>query len=170
MAINVKLRAFLDLIAWSEGTSTHPLTKNNGYDVIVTGEKNAGETGLEVFDIYTDHPFAFGRAAKIVCIKPKLIKSTASGRYQLELKWWEAYKSMLRLSDFSPASQDAVAVRQISEQGAIEKIENKEIAIAIADCANIWASFPGNNYQQNGGKDLDQLIEQYQLALNALTP
>ncbi|MBM0917129.1 lysozyme, partial [Escherichia coli] len=29
--------AFLDTLAVSEGTETHPLTKNNGYDVIVTG-------------------------------------------------------------------------------------------------------------------------------------
>lgn len=29
--------AFLDTLAFSEGTATHPLTRNNGYDVIVTG-------------------------------------------------------------------------------------------------------------------------------------
>ncbi len=32
-----KLKNFLDLIAWSEGTNTSPLTKNDGYDVIVSG-------------------------------------------------------------------------------------------------------------------------------------
>jgi len=30
-------KAFLDVVATSEGTCTSPATKNNGYDVIVTG-------------------------------------------------------------------------------------------------------------------------------------
>ena len=30
--------AFLDMLAWSEGTSTSPATAMDGYDVIVTGE------------------------------------------------------------------------------------------------------------------------------------
>ncbi|MGB4486807.1 MAG: lysozyme, partial [Pseudomonas veronii] len=29
--------AFLDMLAWSEGTSTSPATAMDGYDVIVTG-------------------------------------------------------------------------------------------------------------------------------------
>ena len=33
--------AFLDMLAWSEGTSTSPATAMDGYDVIVTGiDKN----------------------------------------------------------------------------------------------------------------------------------
>lgn len=31
------IAAFLDMLAVSEGTANHPLTKNRGYDVIVTG-------------------------------------------------------------------------------------------------------------------------------------
>lgn len=31
------MAAFLDMLAWSEGTSTSPATKCDGYDVIVTG-------------------------------------------------------------------------------------------------------------------------------------
>ncbi|MCV5349584.1 lysozyme, partial [Escherichia coli] len=31
------IAAFLDMLAVSEGTANHPLKKNRGYDVIVTG-------------------------------------------------------------------------------------------------------------------------------------
>jgi len=169
MLINNKIRVFLDTIAWSEGTSTHPLTKNDGYDVIVSGDEAAGEKGLEIFTIYIDHPFATGRPAKVICTGPKRLTSTASGRYQLELKWWEAYKLMLHLNDFSPASQDAVAVRQIQERSAIDEIEKGEIALAINACSNIWASFPGNDYAEHGGKNLTELVEHYQQFLSAAT-
>ena len=50
-----KLKAFLDLIAYSEGTSTSSVTKNDGYDVIVTGVD-----GPSIFTDYSDHPFANG--------------------------------------------------------------------------------------------------------------
>jgi muramidase (phage lysozyme) len=147
-------KSFLDLIAWSEGTSTSPITKNNGYDVIVNGVD-----GPEVFDVYVDHPFAFGRPAKIVRHVP-LLTSTASGRYQVLLRYWHAYKQMLNLPDFSPASQDAVALKQMKEQGACTHLANCDIESAIKSCANIWASLPGNDYGQ-GGHTLAELVEKH---------
>lgn len=47
-------KAFGDLLAYSEGTSTSPATRNNGYDVIVTGIDGKPE----IFTDYSDHPFA----------------------------------------------------------------------------------------------------------------
>jgi muramidase (phage lysozyme) len=76
---------------------------------------------------------------------------------------------MLHLNDFSPASQDAVAVRQIQERSAIDEIEKGEIALAINACSNIWASFPGNDYAEHGGKNLTELVEHYQQFLSAAT-
>jgi len=155
------LKAFLDTIAWSEGTSTHPLTKNNGYDVIVSGSEKAGEVGQEVFSIYTDHPFAFGRPAKVISLGPPVLKSTASGRYQLLLKWWQGYKEMLHLPDFSPDSQDAVAIRQLQERHALTLIEAGKIAEAIAEASHIWASFPGTYSQGNGPHSTETLVNKY---------
>lgn len=148
------VKAFLDLIAWSEGTSTSPVTQNDGYDVIVTGVD-----GPATFSDYSNHPFAGGRAAVVVRNQP-LLASTASGRYQLMLHWWEPYKTMLNLPDFSPASQDAIAVQQIKERGGLAKIEAGDIAGAIAACSNIWASLPGNDYGQ-GGHSMQALLERY---------
>ena len=70
-------------------------TRNHGYDVIVGGE---------LFTDYSDHP------RKLVTLNPKL-KSTGAGRYQLLSRWWDAASSNLK--DFSPKSQDAVALQQI---------------------------------------------------------
>jgi muramidase (phage lysozyme) len=140
-------KKFLALIAWSEGTSTNPLTRMDGFDVVVSGPD-----GPEIFTDFSNHPFAQGRPAKL--IRPAhdavaALYSTASGRYQLLLRYWRAYQGMLRLPDFSPASQDAVALRQIHEQGADAAIEAGDVEDAIYKCANIWASLPGNTYGQH---------------------
>ena len=66
--INNQRKAFLDMLAWSEGTDNgRQKTRNHGYDVIVGGE---------LFTDYSDHP------RKLVTLNPKL-KSTGAGRYQL---------------------------------------------------------------------------------------
>jgi len=161
--------AFLSLIARAEGTSSHPLTKNDGYDVIVTGDVAAGEVGLEIFDVYQFHPFESGRPAKIIRTQPDVLRSSASGRYQLELHWWLAYKNILGLKDFSPASQDAVALRQISERGGLRMLVSGDVQGAIKACSNIWASFPGNTYGQPQ-KELAQLVEWYDELLNSKPP
>ena len=141
MVIDQKLKAFLGMVAWSEGTSTSKLTKNDGYDVGVTGVN-----GPWIFTSYADHPFANGSSV-LVRENPPLY-STAAGRYQLLLRYWKVYRVQLNLPDFSPASQDAVAVQQIKERGAILDIEADNIPLAITLCSNIWASLPGNNYGQ----------------------
>ena len=51
-------KAFLDMLAWSEGTDNgRQKTRNHGYDVIVGGE---------LFTDYSDHP------RKLVTLNPKL--------------------------------------------------------------------------------------------------
>jgi muramidase (phage lysozyme) len=145
---------FLDLIAFSEGTSTHRLTKHDGYDVIVTGV-----AGPEVFTDFSDHPFAGGRPANIIRRVPLLI-STAAGRYQLLFRYWRAYQASLGLRDFSPLSQDLVAIQQMRERHAIPMILAGNIQGAVEDCSNIWASFPGNAYGQ-GGHSMEALLGKF---------
>ncbi len=132
-ALNSQRKAFLDMVAWSEGTDNgRQPTRNHGYDVIVGGE---------LFTDYSDHP------RKLVTLNPKL-KSTAAGRYQLLSRWWDAYRKQLGLKDFSPESQDAVALQQIQERGALPMIDRGSIRQAIDRCSNIWASLPGAGYGQ----------------------
>ena len=74
--INNQRKAFLDMLAWSEGTDNgRQKTRNHGYDVIVGGE---------LFTDYSDHP------RKLSTLNPKL-KSTGARRYQTSSRWWDAY-------------------------------------------------------------------------------
>ena len=58
--INNQRKAFLDMLAWSEGTDNgRQKTRNHGYDVIVGGE---------LFTDYSDHP------RKLVTLNPTQIK------------------------------------------------------------------------------------------------
>ena len=161
--------AFLDLVACSEGTSKASFSRSaaisidDGYDVIV-----AGVDGPEVFTDFSDHPFVH-RAAKLIrasTATTDALFSTASGRYQVLCRYFESYKVSLGLPDFSPLSQDLVAIQQIRERGALPHVESGDIATAITLCSNIWASFPGNSYAQ-GGHSLTALVAQFNQAVNA---
>ena len=65
--INNQRKAFLDMLAWSEGTDNgrQKTRGNHGYDVIVGGE---------LFTDYSDHP------RKLVTLNPKLVRRRP-GRY-----------------------------------------------------------------------------------------
>jgi muramidase (phage lysozyme) len=77
------------------------------------------------------------------------IKSTAAGRYQLLARYFDAYKKQLGLKDFSPASQDAIALQQIRECKALADVDTGNFAAAVAKCRRIWASLPGSPYGQH---------------------
>jgi muramidase (phage lysozyme) len=126
-------KAFLDMIAVSEGTAH---LGDNGYNVLVGGT---------LFHGYSDHPH------QIVSLNPHLA-SSAAGRYQLLMRYFDVYKKQLGLKDFSPASQDAIALQQIKECHALDAIEEGDIVTAIEKCAHIWASLPGAGYGQHENK------------------
>ena len=67
------------------------------------------------------------------------------------------------LKDFSPKSQDAVALQQIKERGALPMIDRGDIRQAIDRCSNIWASLPGAGYGQFEHK-ADSLIAKFKEA------
>lgn len=137
--------AFLDMIAWSEGTD-HPRqpTKDDGYDVVVGG-------GL--FNGYADHP------RRLIALPRLGIKSTAAGRYQLLVRYWDHYRQQLGLPDYGPVSQDRVAIQQIRERRALADIQAGRIEEAIRKCRNIWASLPGAGYGQHEHAAVDLLAQ-----------
>ena len=75
----------------------------------------------------------------------------------------DAYRKRLGLKDFSPKSQDAVALQQIKERGALPMIDRGDIRQAIDRCSNIWASLPGAGYGQFEHK-ADSLIAKFKEA------
>jgi len=139
--MNENRKAFLDMIAESEGTTR--IGDQDGYNVIVGGT---------TFDGYADHP------RKLVVLNKKGLKSTAAGRYQLLSRYYDAYKKSLKLRDFSPASQDAIAIQQIKECRALEDVDAGRFDIAVKKCARIWASLPGAGYGQHENKLADLQI------------
>jgi len=142
MKMTNNMKAFLDMLAFSEGTIN---IGDNGYNVIVGGATFTG---------YADHP------RKLVSL-PKLgIKSTAAGRYQVLARYFNHYKSLLSLPDFSPESQDRIAVQLIRERGAFVLVNEGKVAEAIDRVKNIWASLPGAGYGQHEHR-LDKLVSAY---------
>ena len=141
MANEVNRKAFLNMISVSEGTYGRG---DNGYNVIVGG-------GL--FYGYDDHP------RRLIKLNASL-SSTAAGRYQLLARYFDAYKKLLDLPDFSPDSQDRIALQQIKERHALDDVDAGRIEEAIKKCSNIWASFPGAGYGQRENK-MDKLIAAY---------
>ena len=112
-------------MAWSEGTDNgRQKTRNHGYDVIVGGERLTD---------YSDHP------RKLVTLNPKL-KSTGAGRYQLLFPLVGCLPQAAWPERLLPKSQDAVALQQIKERGALPMIDRVDIRQAIDRCSNIWAT------------------------------
>ena len=130
------LKAFLDMIATSEGTFGKG---DDGYNVIVGGAL--------FHNGYADHP------NQLVTLNKAGLKSTAAGRYQFLHRTWVALVAILGLKDFSPASQDAGCIELIRERrGALDDIEAGRFSAAVAKCAQkpaIWASLPGAGYGQH---------------------
>ncbi|WP_079218142.1 glycoside hydrolase family 104 protein [Herbaspirillum robiniae] len=126
-------RAFLGMLRFSEGTSNSPTTRDRGYDQIV---------GRTRFDSYADHP-------RVRVWIPRIKNwSTAAGAYQLLMRYYDVYRKQLGLAGFGPAVQDAIALQQIRERGALPDIDAGRLVDAIAKCKNIWASLPGAGYGQ----------------------
>ena len=127
--------AFLDMLAQSEIGAELLAHSDDGYDVLV------GSTGRAplLFDSYATHPDVYNAR----------YRSTAAGRYQELYRNWIAYKPLLALPDFSPVSQDRMALQQITEARAMPLTDAGKLNAAIALCAHLWASLPGNDYGQH---------------------
>jgi muramidase (phage lysozyme) len=131
------LKPFLDTIAYSEIGEGLLQVSDNGYDVIV------GSTADRpiLFNSYADHP------RRLMTVNG--LQSTAAGRYQILKRYFDFYKAMLKLKDFSPASQDAIAMQMFKECKALLDIEAGQFEHAVVKCNSRWASLPGAGYYQH---------------------
>lgn len=142
------MRAFLDMIAWSEigpALLSMPET-DNGYRVIV------GSTPA--------HPILFADYAQHPRLHIDACNSDAAGRYQFMGRYWPAYKQQLNLPDFGPASQDRWCIKLIDECHARDMVEAGNVESAIRACSSRWASLPGNSYGQHTNH-VDDLVAAY---------
>ena len=122
-------------------------TRNHGYDVIVGGSW-----------------YWLLRSPSQTCHAKRNSNQQARRTLPASSRWWDAYCKQLGLKDFSPKSQDAVALQQIKERGALLwLIVVTIIRQAIDRCSNIWASLPGAGYSQFEHK-ADSLIAKFKEA------
>ena len=162
--INNQRKAFLDMLAWSEGT-------DNGRQKTRNQRADAARCR---FTDYSDHP------RKLVTLNPKLNQQAPDATSFFPL-WVGCLPQAAWPESLSPKSQDAVALQQIKERGALPMIDRGDIRQAIDRCSNIWASLPGAGYGQFEHK-ADSLIAKFKEAggtvreitcwqsINALSP
>lgn len=117
-----KLKAFLDLIGKSEGAKYNTLF------------------GGKTFTDFSKHPN--------ICVPYGSTCSTAAGKYQILKGTYDTYAPGLGITDFSPSSQDKLAIKLIKQRGAYNLILAGDIQTAIQKCGNEWASFGYNSYGQ----------------------
>lgn len=121
-------KKILDLIAKAEGAD---------YDTIVGGSK---------FQDFSKHP-------NIVGLRTKEGPSTAAGRYQITGTTYSDVAGKHGISDFSPASQDAIALKLIERAGALDLIDKGDFSGAINKLGRTWASLPSSPYSQSKKSD-----------------
>jgi muramidase (phage lysozyme) len=122
-SLNPHRRAFLDTLAYAEGTANYP---NTGYNTMFTGKQ---------FAEYKDHPRKIQVSGRY--------RSDAAGRYQFLSTTWDG----LGLSDFSPANQDRGALKLLAPH-VITAIDKGDFATAFHGARKTWASLPGAGYGQ----------------------
>lgn len=145
---NPRVRAFLDMIAFAEGTD-HDL----GYRMLFTGA---------LFHHFSDHP------RKKICgtVRGKPLCSTAAGRYQLLARTWDTLRPQIGAYNFSPRFQDFAAVALVRQYDALPDVIEGRIGKAIRKLNKVWASFIGSPYGQPT-KSLEELKKVFLARLKA---
>lgn len=117
------LQKFLDFLGKAEGAD---------YNVIVGGKK---------FQDFSKHPGVVG-------LRTKEGPSTAAGKYQITKTTYDDYAPKLGITDFSPQSQDRIAIELIRRKGALEDVQKGDFRSAIDKLGSTWASLPSSPYTQ----------------------
>lgn len=76
-------------------------------------------------------------------------RSTAAGMYQITRPTWQHHGAKLGLRDFSPRTQDLIAVEILRSLGIIDAIKQGAIAEVMPKVARIWAALPKGPGQRN---------------------
>jgi muramidase (phage lysozyme) len=126
-----KIRAFLDVIAYAEGTDKIDDGKQTGYDIMYGGT----EANPKLMPDLYDHPKS----------------RAAAGRYQAVGATWDEAKPLLGLFDMTQESQDIFAVYAIfkKRKNVLDFLENDDFPNAVDAGSLEWASFP-NRTASNG--------------------
>lgn len=136
---DTNVHAFLTTIKVCEGVPLGP----EGYQILF-GWPKAGRT----FTSSADHP---RKKFQFTQTDGKLNWSTAAGAYQIIAPTFDRVQKKLGkaiIPDFSPSSQDRIAMELIAEDGAMGDVKDGRLAAAIEKCGGTWASMPSSRYPQ----------------------
>jgi muramidase (phage lysozyme) len=138
--LDPRVKAFLNLIAYAEGTAGP-----RGYYMQYTGVH---------FTDDSKHPDQVICAWATVHGIRRRLCSSAAGRYQYITPTWNRVAKKGNLPDFSPTSQDAGAIILLKERGSYDYLlkretpSRKDIERAIYLSREEWASLPGSPHGQ----------------------
>lgn len=117
------LTKFLNFLSKAEGAD---------YNTIVGGSR---------FNSFDAHPGVVG-------LRTKEGPSTAAGRYQITKTTYDDVAPRLGIKDFSPQSQDAIAIELIRRGKAYDDVVSGNFESAINKLGSTWASLPSSPYSQ----------------------
>lgn len=120
---NPNLTRFLDFLGKAEGAS---------WDTVVGGGK---------FSDFSRHP-------NVVGLRTAEGPSTAAGRYQITGTTYRDVAPKIGVTDFSPESQNRVAIELIRRNGALDDVLSGNFDNAIQKLGSTWASLPTSPYSQ----------------------
>lgn len=148
-----EVRAFLDVISMAETGTIDP----SSYSILVFNGS---------FSDFSTHP----KVKQCSAIRGRRICSTAAGRYQIMDFNWDYLAPRLGLPDFSPESQDRMALYFIERKGAMADILAGRFEKAACKVGTVWASIPPpcNRYGQSRLK-MAQLRQMYDQRLKFYT-
>lgn len=150
-----EVRAYLDLVAWKEvGHSLNADGSPSGYR-----ERNGvpGSRGLMPESAIADNGTL-----------PRDELRYNVGRYQMKLVDVEDMRNRYdrRIDDFSPESQDRIAVAKMRDRGVMRELEQGDIRGAIERGGKEWASLPGSPYGQvQRGYTVEKAVDYYEQRL-----
>lgn len=115
---NRNVQAFLRAIRAGESSQS-----DDAYRMLVYGG---------TFSDFSTHPKIFK------AIPNSTLKTSAAGAYQITYTTWQWLRVLAGVSDFSPASQDKMAVAYLRKLGALSDIVAGDYQAAIGKCRNVW--------------------------------
>jgi muramidase (phage lysozyme) len=119
----INVQAFLKLIRWCE----HKREDDTVYFILFGGGRFTGTDA---------HPN--------IVVRDKLNKPhTPAGAYQITYVTWAEAKQKGIVSDFTNASQDAVAIWLIKQKKALDDVQKGDLDAAIPKLGGRWSSLPG---------------------------
>jgi muramidase (phage lysozyme) len=129
MAESDNVKKFLDFLGRAEGAE---------YDTIV----GSTQRNPKKFSDFSKHPGVVGLVTKDG-------PSTAAGKYQITKTTYDDFAKRLGITDFSPQSQDRIALAIIQKEGALDDVKAGRYDQAIAKLGGRWASLPSSPYRQS---------------------